>query len=392
MKIIFYLYILFFSIGMLPANANIWNYMAGDGMSIDHLAINAHDPSVIYAASGENLFRSMDGGINWEVLGEKIEGIITSINIDPQNTNLVYVTTDNVHEGRIYKSTNSGVSWTRIPYSGGSIAALSINPHNTDVLFLVSGGTNDMFYKTSNAGATWDMTGSVSGPSTTAGAVSISVNPQNPDIIFIGAFQTPFDPTTDGIFKSIDQGMIWQNKKILNIGQPFSGEKMPMAINPHDPKIIYVGDPRNRAVQKSLDGGETWRNTTGDSVDALVEVIAIDNHNPEIVYLGTREGLFRSTNGGEKWHLFSIDQGEYEPFVRSIAIDPQKTEILYVGTSGIGLFKVITDSDCIARFDNLTQRVIIPCLEVDDSAVQYAIELEKRENELWFEVSDIKEK
>ena len=361
-------------------------------MSIDHLTINPHDPSVIYAASGENLFRSIDGGLSWEILGEEIQGIITSIKIDPQNTNRVYVATDNVHEGRIYKTSNSGASWTRIPYSGSAIAAFSINPHNTDVLYLVSGGTTDIFYKTSNAGEAWDNISSVSGPSTTASAVSISVNPQNPDIIFIGAFQTPFDPTTDGIFKSIDQGMSWQNKKILNIGQPFSGEKIPMAVNPHDPEIIYVGDPRNTAVQKSSDGGETWRNITGDSVNALVEVITIDNHNPEIVYLGTREGLFRSTNGGEKWHLLSIDQGEHEPFIRSIAIHPQKTEILYVGTSGSGLFKVITDSDCIAEFDTLTQSVTIPCLEVDNASIQYAVKLEKRENELLFEVSDVTEK
>ena len=53
---------------------------------------------------------------------------------------------------------------------------------------------------------------------------------------------------------------------------------------------------------------------------------------------------------------------------------------------------MITDSDCIAEFDTLTQSVTIPCLEVDNASIQYAVKLEKRENELLFEVSDVTEK
>ena len=85
-----------------------------------------------------------------------------------------------------------------------------------------------------------------------------------------------------------------------------------------DPNIVWVGtgenNPRNSVsfgdgVYKSTDGGRTWKNM-GLKKSFQIGKIAIDRHNPDVVYVGAlgrlygpseERGLFKTSDGGVTW-------------------------------------------------------------------------------------------
>jgi hypothetical protein len=59
--------------------------------------------------------------------------------------------------------------------------------------------------------------------------------------------------------------------------------------------------------------------------------------NTQVLYTGTRDGVFKSTNGGMSWK--PVNTGLTSTRIGSLAIDPMNTQILYTGSEDAGVFK-----------------------------------------------------
>jgi photosystem II stability/assembly factor-like uncharacterized protein len=107
-----------------------------------------------------------------------------------------------------------------------------------------------------------------------------------------------------------------------------------------DPKILYVGTA----------GGGIWKTTNAgasfkpifDKYCQSIGALAIEPTNPKIIYVGTGEsnmrnsvsigdGLYKSTDGGENWKKIGLDSTEH---ISKVAIDPKNTSVLYVAAPG----------------------------------------------------------
>jgi len=92
-------------------------------------------------------------------------------------------------------------------------------------------------------------------------------------------------------------------------------------------------------------GLNTWTKTgpmwnTANKLAPQVIQILIDPSNPNIVYAGTNQGVYRSTNGGETWEPRNGGLGGYGDLVVSgIARHPTNPDILIIATWGYGLFR-----------------------------------------------------
>ena len=109
----------------------------------------------------------------------------------------------------------------------------------------------------------------------------------NPDILVCG---------TEGseIYRSTDKGLNWLPiSRALAINAVLSVE-----IHPDDPEVIYAGD--NNGIFKTLDGGDNWVKILTVS-QMEVNDIAIHPGNPQIVLVAAGKGLWRSTDGGQNW-------------------------------------------------------------------------------------------
>jgi photosystem II stability/assembly factor-like uncharacterized protein len=81
-----------------------------------------------------------------------------------------------------------------------------------------------------------------------------------------------------------------------------------------------------------------------------VRAITIHPDNPDVVYIGTQDGPYRSTDGGMRWERlgFPKDGGE----VWSILVHPKNSRILYAGASPVAVFRSDDGGDTWRRLPN----------------------------------------
>lgn len=154
----------------------------------------------------------------------------------------------------------------------------------------------------------------------------IYVHKANPDIIYVG---TP----AGGLWKTTNGGTTWSaltdNLPIIGVGG--------VVTEPNNPNVVYIstGDNERAAdtysigVLKSTDGGATW-NTTGLSWNAAdakrISRLVIHPTNANILFAGTSEGLYKTTDGGNTWSI--VQAGD----VRDIEFNPTNANIVYATT------------------------------------------------------------
>ena len=154
---------------------------------------------------------------------------------------------------------------------------------------------------------------------------SVRVDPNDPNRIYIG---TP----GGGCWKSTDGGQTWNP---ISDDLPVIGVT-DIAINPNNSNEIYIstgdgyaGDTYSIGVLKSLDQGATWSTTNLNffrSQSVRSRKLAINPIDPNILWVATDAGLFRTNDGGNSW--FSVLSGD----VRNVKIRPGDTSIVYAST------------------------------------------------------------
>jgi photosystem II stability/assembly factor-like uncharacterized protein len=68
-----------------------------------------------------------------------------------------------------------------------------------------------------------------------------------------------------------------------------------------------------------------------------VNGIVVDLHDPKVLYAATRDGLFKSTNGGETWKLL----GKELKNLAAVTVNPRKPTEVFVATSEGIIFKSV---------------------------------------------------
>jgi len=172
------------------------------------------------------------------------------------------------------------------------------------------------------------------GPAAVSGRISaIDAVHSDPNHIVIGA-------ATGGVWISDNGGLTWtpvfDDQPVASIGA--------VAIDQSNPDVIWVGtgegNPRNSTsigggVYRSNDGGRTWQ-LMGLAGSERINRIALHPRNPDIVYvaaLGTlwseneERGIFRTTDGGATWEkVLYVDR---RTGGTDIKIDPFNPDKLY---------------------------------------------------------------
>src|SRR6188474_40418 len=98
--------------GALSAPRDI-HASAGHGPSkrgLSAFAINPQNPEVVYAGSGSGVFKSTDGGVNWQAVNAGLtERYVFDLGIDQRHPAVLYAATSS----GVFKSTNAARSWRR---------------------------------------------------------------------------------------------------------------------------------------------------------------------------------------------------------------------------------------------------------------------------------------
>jgi photosystem II stability/assembly factor-like uncharacterized protein len=126
-----------------------------------------------------------------------------------------------------------------------------------------------------------------------------------------------------------------------NIGPHRAGRTKAAAGHPSQPYTFYIGMV-NGGVWKTTDAGRTWKPIFDDQPTGSIGWVAVAPSDPNILYVGSGEGLprpdlavgdgiYKSTDAGATWTHLGLRDAQQIP---KIAIDPKNPNRLFVAALG----------------------------------------------------------
>jgi photosystem II stability/assembly factor-like uncharacterized protein len=126
-----------------------------------------------------------------------------------------------------------------------------------------------------------------------------------------------------------------------NVGPYRGGRTRAICGVPSQPNVFYMA-PVNGGVFKSTDYGRTWQPIFDDQPTASIGAIAVAASDPNIVYVGSGEGLhrpdlsvgdgiYKSTDAGKTWAHFGLRDGQQ---IAQVVVDPKSADRLFVAVAG----------------------------------------------------------
>lgn len=313
------------------ASGGIWKSVNGgttfkpvfdsNTQSIGALAIDRKNTKVVWAGTGESwvrnsvsvgtgVYKTTDGGENWQRMGLEETERISQVLIDPKDSETVYVCAlghlwNSNEERGVFRTTDGGKTWEKVLYvdSETGCGGLAMDPQETKILyagmwqhrrqpdFFHSGGPGSGLYKTADGGKTWKrITAGL--PAGDLGRIAIAVSPSRPSRVY-----ATVEAEKTGMYRSDDCGESWQW-----IGSTGNVEARPFYFS------LLVADPKDHnriykpgfSTSVSTDGGETFR-AIANSPHPDHHALWINPENPDEMYLGTDGGVYRSADRGVHW-------------------------------------------------------------------------------------------
>jgi len=296
--------------------------------SVVSIALHPTNANILYVATNDAVYKSRDGGGTWERFPSFSARRVTTLAIDPLLPATIYAGTMG---DAVYKSPDGGQHW--LPHNVGLKEHVSFvnqfvfHPALSEKIYIAT--TVGAFY-TKDAGREWEER--MNGMKEVHIVTSIAINPKNPSILFGG--------TTGGMYRSDDGATTW--KRINNGLIPESELMASMALGVNaieidrtNPDIVYVGT--TKGLFRTINKGESWERIGQSLPDPFVSSILIHPTEPSQLYIGGPGGVWKSSDSGKTWQ--AMNQGIATLNMRALAMDTKNPQILYAGTNGSGLYR-----------------------------------------------------
>jgi photosystem II stability/assembly factor-like uncharacterized protein len=321
---------------------------------ISDLAVDPTNKNIRYvAASTGGVWKTTNAGTTWKPIFDG-EGSysIGSVKIDPKNALTIWVGSGENNSQRavqygdgVYKSLDGGTTWKNMGLKTSEhISTIAIDPRDSNVVWVAAqgplwkdGGERGL-YVTRDGGKTWTKAFETSEHT---GVTEVLIDPRNPDVMFATTYQrrravwTLIDGGPEsGLRKSTDGGKTW--RKITNGLPKVDMGRIGMAISPAKPDTMYAiieAAGKESGMYRSVDGGENWEKRSdyvSTSPQAYNEIVADPNVADRVYSMDT--WMHVSDDGAKTMRKV----GEKHKHVDNHAlwIDPADSDHLLAGCDG----------------------------------------------------------
>ncbi|MDX1460713.1 MAG: hypothetical protein R3348_06605 [Xanthomonadales bacterium] len=301
--------------------------------SIGAVAINQQNPDIIWVGTGEGntrnstsigrgIYKSVDGGRNWQRMGLAGSERINRIALHPTDPDTVYVAALGTlwapnEERGVYRTRDGGETWERVLYVDENTGATDIkmDPTNPNKLFagmwqfrrwpfhFKSGGPGSGMYVTLDGGNTWEQRTEDDGlPAGELGRMAFSIAASDPSRVY-----ALVEAEDSALLRSDDGGFSFQkvNTEYNVADRPFYNTEI--FADPRNPDRVYNMATRLRV---SIDGGKNFEFVEAIDCCAPGNTVHIDNHgfwinphDPKHLIIGNDGGIAISRDRGETWRF-----------------------------------------------------------------------------------------
>jgi photosystem II stability/assembly factor-like uncharacterized protein len=309
--------------------------------SIGSLAVAASDPNVVWAGTGEGkirshislgqgIYKSMDAGRTWTLMGLEQTGRIPRLIIHPKDPDIVLACAlghayGPQQERGVFRTADGGRTWTRTLFTdeNAGCSDIAMDPTNPRILFAGmwtleihtwgrdSGGPGSGLFTSRDGGVTWTRLQGRGLPTKPVGKVAVAISASNPQRVYA------LIETGDGVpwkGQETERGQLWRSDNGGDTWQVVSYDHNAMgrahyysrmAVAPDDPDEAYF---LTASFSKSIDGGKTINVLPrapgaaemapgGDHHD-----IWIDPTNADRQIVAHDQGLSITINRGKTWY------------------------------------------------------------------------------------------
>lgn len=317
--------------------------------SIGAIAVYQNNPEIIYVGTGSDgmrsnviqgkgMYKSVNEGKTWEFIGLPEAGQIGAVEIHPDNPDVVYVAAigqpfrANTERG-LFRTKDGGKNWEKILYHSDTVGVVDMEfaPDNPNTIYaglwrgerkpwtIISGSSEGGVYKSTDGGDTWNkLTNGL--PDKLIGKIDFAVSAAEPNVVYANIEASD---AQGGLYRSNDRGASWEfvsdNRNLTN--RPFYYTNI--YANPKNADVVFNSALR---FQKSVDGGKTWKGLSvphGDNHDIWI------NPNDTSIWIQANDGGANVTlNGGASW---STQTNQPTSELYQVEVDDQQPYWLYAG-------------------------------------------------------------
>ncbi len=278
------------------------------------------NPQTMYLATGDGdagdsysvgVLKSTDGGATWSPSGLSwpisSRSKIYKLLINPLNANVLFAATTK----GIYRTLDAGATWNVVGVAGAKITDIAYRPGDSTTVYAVSSD----FYKSTDGGSTFAVITSALPLNTTVDRMSIAVTPADPTFVYV----VGSDANNDGFYgfyQSTDNGTTFIKKasspNLLgwsSNGGDTGGQgwyTLSIAASPVNANEVIVGGVN---IWRTTSAGSTWSlfaQWTGQGAPYVhADIHGLTYQNGTTIFAGTDGGIFTTTNSGASFNAIN---------------------------------------------------------------------------------------
>ena len=304
----------------------VWTSGGPYGGAVSTLLINPDEPNTLYASvpSGIGLFRSNNGGENWELIVSNLGGHFHDVDLSMLEPSVIYL---HKRGDGLHRSEDGGDSWVALTVPDQACFGLRPFTHPTDpeTVYMTADCPNSGgIYKSNDRGVNWKtLNEELSDTHVTA----LAFSPDDPRVMYAG--------TAGGyVFHSTNGGDLW-----TEIGRPDNFISS-LAVNPignHEPWAPGADDMGHFGYLWKYVESKWEQVMPGEVADNNATSILFSLETPGMMWISTQGGGFRSPDSGLTWESLAAPSGG----VNTLAVDPHDLQVIYLGYNGTGIAKTV---------------------------------------------------